>query len=236
MPNLRRRCPGSIHRSLSDRRSWAEIAHHGLVDPHVAVGKEQDALLASRFPQLPDDLKCRVRLSRVGGHDEQDAVLSLGDRLDSRVDGIDLVVTRGLADAVVVIVLEDELFGFQVEALPGDVDKSGKARGRDLAKWESSSPMAALALQSSVPSVSLLMEKLLMASRHLKWSRAEETAHYVGKSLIIAALLALFFRSEINTVTAVLAFVVGLGFLALPDHLNIRDDELKTTTRWRRRP
>ena len=29
----------------------AEVVHHRLVDQHVAVGEEQDALLAARLPQ-----------------------------------------------------------------------------------------------------------------------------------------------------------------------------------------
>ena len=113
--------PG-MFRQLGHRPAeGAEIVHHGLVDQHVAVGKEQDALLASRLPQPPDDLKCGVGFARAGGHDEQDAVLALGDGLDGGVDGVDLVIARRLAAAVVVIVLEDDLFGFGVEAFPGPV-------------------------------------------------------------------------------------------------------------------
>src|SRR4051794_17745093 len=35
----------------------AEIVDHGLVDQHVSIGQEQDALLAACLPEPPDDLK-----------------------------------------------------------------------------------------------------------------------------------------------------------------------------------
>jgi hypothetical protein len=60
-----------------------EVVGLGLVDQDVAVGEEEDALLhGAGLPQPPDDLKGRVGLARAGRHDEQDAVLALGDRLD----------------------------------------------------------------------------------------------------------------------------------------------------------
>ena len=83
----------------------AEVVRHRLVDEHVAVGKEQDALLTSCLPQPPDDLESGERLARARGHDQQDAVLPLGDGLDGRVDGVDLVVARCLAAAVLEVVL-----------------------------------------------------------------------------------------------------------------------------------
>ena len=113
--------PG-IFRQLGHRPTeGAEIVHHGLVDQHVAVGEEQDALLPPRLPKPPDDLKRGVGFARARGHDEQDAILPLGDRLNGGVDGVDLVVTRLLSAAVVVVVLKDDLFGFGVEAFPGPV-------------------------------------------------------------------------------------------------------------------
>ena len=66
---------------------------------------------APGLPQPPDDLERGVGLAGAGRHDEQDAVLALGDGLDRRVDGVDLVVARGLAAAVVVVVLKDDLLG-----------------------------------------------------------------------------------------------------------------------------
>jgi hypothetical protein len=44
--------------------------------------------------------------------------LTLGDGLYRRIDGIDLIVARGLAAAVVVIILKDDLLGFGIKALP----------------------------------------------------------------------------------------------------------------------
>ena len=96
----------------------AEVVRHRLVDEHVAVGEKQDPLLSPRLPQAPDDLKGRVRLARARGHDQQDAVLPLGDGLDGRVHGVDLVVARRLAASVLEVVLEDDLLGFGRQPLP----------------------------------------------------------------------------------------------------------------------
>ena len=65
--------------------------------------------LRPAFHKPPDNLKRGVGLAGACGHDEQDAVLALGNGLDRRVDGIGLVVARGLAAAVVKIVLQDDL-------------------------------------------------------------------------------------------------------------------------------
>ena len=91
------------------RAERAEIVDHRLVDEDVAVGKEEDALFAAGLPQPPDDLKRGVGLARAGRHDQQDAVLALGDGLDRGIDGIDLIVARSLAAAVVEVVLQDDL-------------------------------------------------------------------------------------------------------------------------------
>ena len=96
------------------------------------------------LPQPPDDLEGGVGLAGAGGHDEQDAVLALGDGLDGGVDGVDLVVARRLAAAVVEVVLEDDLLGFGREALPGAIPRPelGRATGRRRGRgW---SPSAAL--------------------------------------------------------------------------------------------
>ena len=73
------------------------------------------------LPQPPDDLEGGVGLAGAGRHDQQDAVLALGDGLDGRVDGVDLVVARRLAAAVVVVVLKDDLLGVRRQALPGAI-------------------------------------------------------------------------------------------------------------------
>ena len=121
-----------VRRKLRHRRAErAEIVHHRLVDQHVAVGKEQDALLAAGLPQAPDDLKRRVGFSCAGRHHQQDAVPALGDGLDRGVDGVHLIVARGLAAAVVEIVLKHDLFGFRVEALPGAIARPQIGRRRE---------------------------------------------------------------------------------------------------------
>ena len=114
------------------RAERAEVVDHRLVDQHVAVGQEQDALLAARLPQPPDDLEGGVGLAGAGRHDQQDAVLPLGDGLDRGVDGVDLVVARLLAAAVVVIVLQDDLFLLGGQPLPGAVARPQRRRAREL--------------------------------------------------------------------------------------------------------
>jgi len=103
------------------RAERPEIVDHGLVDEDVAVGQEQDALAGAGLPQAPDDLEGGVGLAGAGRHDEQDAALPLGDRLDRGVDGVDLVVARRFAAAVVVVVLQDDALGLGRQALPGGV-------------------------------------------------------------------------------------------------------------------
>ena len=128
-----------VGRQLRHRRAErAEVVHHRLVDQHVAVGEEQDALLAARLPQPPDDLERGVGLARAGRHDQQDAVAALGDGLDRGVDGVDLIIARGLAAAVVEIVLKHDLFGFGVKALPGAIARPQIGRRRKGVEAESS--------------------------------------------------------------------------------------------------
>jgi len=114
-----------IGRKLRHRRAkGAEVVHHRLVDQHIAVGEEQDALVAFRiptlrFPQPPDDLEGGVGLARTGRHDQQNPVLAFGDGLNRRVDGIHLIVARLLSASVVVVILKNDLLGFAVEPFPG---------------------------------------------------------------------------------------------------------------------
>ena len=112
----------STRRQLGHRfAEGAEVVNHCLVDQHVAVGKKQNAFPVSCLPQPPDDLKGGVGLARAGGHNEQDAILPLGNGLDRGVDGVDLVVARGLVVAALVIVLKDNFLSFRGQALPGAI-------------------------------------------------------------------------------------------------------------------
>ena len=110
----------------------AEIVDHRLVDEDVAVGQEQDALLASGLPQSPDDLEGGVGLAGAGRHHEQDAVLPLGDGFDRGVNGADLVIARALVAAVVVVVLENDFLRFGRQALPTAIARpqfAGRRKG-----------------------------------------------------------------------------------------------------------
>ena len=122
----------AFRRQLGHRRAEGpEVVDHGLVDQHVAIGQEQDALLAPGLPKPPDDLERGVGLARAGRHDQQDAVAALGDRLDGGVDGVDLVVARSLAAAIVEIVLEDDGLGLGRQPLPGAIARPQVAGRRE---------------------------------------------------------------------------------------------------------
>jgi hypothetical protein len=95
-----------------------EVVDHGLVDQDVPIGQEQDAFLGAALPQPPDDLESGVGLASAGGHDQQRSVLAAGHRLHSSVDGVELVVARGLGRRVVML---GDLAHFGRPALPGTV-------------------------------------------------------------------------------------------------------------------
>ena len=61
-------------------------------------------LLRAGFPEPPDDLKGGLGLTSAGRHDKGETVLAPGDGIDGAVDGVERVVARFLAAAVVVIV------------------------------------------------------------------------------------------------------------------------------------
>ena len=137
------------------RAERPEVVDHGLVDQDVAVGQEQDAFLAARLPQPPDDLKRRVGLAGAGRHDEEHAVLSLGDGLDGGVDGVDLVVARGLAAAVIEVILEDDVLGLRRQAFPGAValPQIGRVTGRRRgARWFRSRSLSPVRSWNTKPS------------------------------------------------------------------------------------
>lgn len=73
-----------------------EILLDGLVHQDIAVGEKEDALLALGLPEAPDDLEGRVGLAGAGGHDQEEALLALGDGFDGAVDGDALVVAGAL--------------------------------------------------------------------------------------------------------------------------------------------
>ena len=144
----RARWSSTLVTELRHRRAErAEVVDHRLVDQHVAVGEKEDALLAARLPQPPDDLEGGVGLAGAGRHDEQDAVLALGDGLDRGVDGVALVVARLLAAAVVEVVLQDDLLRLRRRgpsrrgSSPTARPATGRRRARDSASRGSLAPV-----------------------------------------------------------------------------------------------
>ena len=122
----------------------AEVVHHRLIDQDIAVGKEENALLAPGLPQTPDDLEGGVGLAGAGGHDEQDAVLALGDGLDGFVDGDALVVARLLAAAVVVVILKNDPLLIRAESFPVTVPATRALPGMGKSSSESAVSMMSL--------------------------------------------------------------------------------------------
>ena len=82
-----------------------EVVYHGLINKNIAVGKEQYAFLAPGFPQPPDNLKGGIGLAGAGGHDQQDAILSLCNGLYGVVNGNTLVVARLFAACIFKVIL-----------------------------------------------------------------------------------------------------------------------------------
>ena len=103
------------------RTKGTEVVDHGLIHQYVAVGQEQNPLLAARLPQPPDDLKGGVGFAGSRGHDEQDAVAAFGNGLYRGVDGADLVIAGNFVAAVFVIILENDGFGFGCQLFPRPV-------------------------------------------------------------------------------------------------------------------
>ncbi len=92
---------------------WGEVLLHGLIDQDIAVDQEQDALLGFALPQPPNDLESGVGLAGAGGHDQQHALLPLGDHFNCTVDRHALVIARLAAAAVGMERLFYELDGFR---------------------------------------------------------------------------------------------------------------------------
>lgn len=88
-----------------------EVLLHGLVDQDVAVRQEENAFLGLCLPQPPDDLEGGVGLASTSSHDQQHALLALGNSFDGAVDGHALIVARLLATAISVERLLDKLDG-----------------------------------------------------------------------------------------------------------------------------
>ena len=96
---------GHFHRRRAER---LEVVDQRLVDEDVSVHEKQRPLDVTCLPQTPDDLERRIGLTRPGRHDEQNAALSCGDRLDRAIDGLGLIVAGLLAARVLVIGLEHQ--------------------------------------------------------------------------------------------------------------------------------
>ena len=131
---------GLVDLSLLDlghrRAERLEVVRLGLVDQDVAVGEEQDALLDPGLPEPPDNLERGVGLAGARRHDNQNAILSVGDCLDRAVDGVELVVTGRLAGAVVVVALGDDRQPIRRDLLPLAVSLPEFIRRRERVEGE----------------------------------------------------------------------------------------------------
>jgi len=66
-------------------------------------------------------LKGGVGLTGARGHDEEDAVHAVGDGFNGGVDGVALVIARGLARGVFKVILEHDRLSLGGDAFPGPV-------------------------------------------------------------------------------------------------------------------
>lgn len=76
-------------------------------------------------------MECGVGLAGARRHDQKHPVTPIGDGLDRGIDGVELVVARGLTATVVEIVLQDHLFCFIRKPLPGRVARPQVVRRRE---------------------------------------------------------------------------------------------------------
>ena len=90
----RRAVVGCVVDLVDDTCERSEILLDRLVDEDVAVGEVEDFLPELCLAQPVDDLESRVRLARARRHDEQQALLSAGNRIERAVDGNTLIVAR----------------------------------------------------------------------------------------------------------------------------------------------
>jgi hypothetical protein len=84
---------------VHDLTEGREVLLHCLIYEDIAIGEEKNSLFGFGFPQTPNDLKRGIGLARAGSHDEQDALLPLGNRLDGAIDG-DALVTYPLLSQI----------------------------------------------------------------------------------------------------------------------------------------
>ena len=98
-----------------------EVLLHGLVDKNVAVSKEQDLFLSAGFPKAMNNLERSISLASAGRHNEENAVLPTGNRINGAVDGDALIVARGLITQLEIVRLGNKLFLLRREMLVADV-------------------------------------------------------------------------------------------------------------------
>ena len=107
---------------------------HGLVNEDIAVSKEQDLFLSAGFPKAVDDLKSGIGLAGAGRHNEENAVLPTGNRINGAVDGDTLIVARSLITRLKIVRLSDELLLLRREVLVPNVSLPKILRRRKLLK------------------------------------------------------------------------------------------------------
>ena len=116
--DLVRRIDGALADLGHHLAEGLEVVDQGLVDQDVTIGEEQRALYSPGLPQPPDNLEGGVGLAGAGGHDQQHALLSLGNGLDGAVNGLGLVIAGLLARDVLVVGLGHQWLGAVIDAAP----------------------------------------------------------------------------------------------------------------------
>jgi len=72
----------------------------GLIDQHIAVGQEKDALLPSIFPEAINNLKRRISFTGTRSHHQQYPVWPAADGFHGSIDRDLLIVARGASGSV----------------------------------------------------------------------------------------------------------------------------------------
>src|SRR5262249_54306179 len=113
-----------------------EVVDARLINQDVAVSQVQDPLLRPGFPEPPDDLERGIGFPRSRGHDQENTVLPLFNRLDRSVNSDPLVITRFFAAAVGVVILRDDLLLLAGQPFPRAIPLPQFIRRGEGIEWQ----------------------------------------------------------------------------------------------------
>ena len=83
-----------------------KIFTHGIIHKYIPIRQKQNSFFRPRFPKSINDLKRCIGLTSTGCHRQQQPVLPTGNRFNSPVNGITLIVSGfSIVIGIIVIIL-----------------------------------------------------------------------------------------------------------------------------------